>query len=206
MKVNLSICKDEKMKDAVTYHTWWGDVAIFHWSGGMINICCCIFFCSLQEFLGNLGQSLGKDATLSDVLQALDKYYGIVLIFNALSKELYSPNQGLGENVAEYRVCLSQQVQKLQLEYQGRVWPKHVEEIKCDCFYEGLKPEYWWMLAHKVDDENSPGYSDLLLATWNWKKWQRPGILCPKDSCNKWIECDAFWDHREFIPIVQAEG
>ena len=33
MEVNLLIFKDEKTKDAVTYHSWWWDVAIFHHSG-----------------------------------------------------------------------------------------------------------------------------------------------------------------------------
>ena len=51
-------------------------------------------FCSLQGFLGDLAQSLGKDANLSDVLQTLDKHYGFVMIFEALSKELYSLKQG----------------------------------------------------------------------------------------------------------------
>ena len=67
-------------------------------------------FRSLQGFLGDLARSLGEDATMSYVLQMLDEHYGVVMIFNALSKELYSLKQGMGENVAEFRVCLSQQV------------------------------------------------------------------------------------------------
>ena len=74
-----------------------------------------------------------------------------MVTFNALSKELYSLKQGFGENVAKFRVCLSQQVQILQLEYQGRIQQEHMEEMKQDCFYEGLNPKYWHMLAHKVD-------------------------------------------------------
>ena len=70
---------------------------------------------------------------------------------DALSKELYSLRRGLGENMAGFGVCLLQQVQILQSEYLGRIQLEHLEEMKCDCFYEGLKPEYWQMLAHKVD-------------------------------------------------------
>ena len=33
VKVNLPIFKDEKTKDAVTYHSWWWDVNIFWCSG-----------------------------------------------------------------------------------------------------------------------------------------------------------------------------
>ena len=57
----------------------------------------------------------------------LDEHYGKVTMFNALSKELYSLKQGSGENVARFRVHLSQQVQILQLEYPERIQQEHVE-------------------------------------------------------------------------------
>ena len=134
----------------------------FYWSGWDNQNLLLYIFHSLQGFLGNLVQSLGEDATLSDKI--LDECYGTIMMFNAISKELYSIKQGLGENVAEYGVHLSQQVQILQSEYPGKIQPKHMEEMKCDCFYEGLNPKYQLMLVHKVDGENPAGYSDLLLA------------------------------------------
>ena len=59
----------------------------------------------------------------------------------------------MGENVAKFGVCLSQQIQILQMEYPGRIQQEHVEEVKQDCFYEDPSPEYQQMLAHKVDGE-----------------------------------------------------
>ena len=50
------------------------------------------------------------------------------------------------------------------MEYPSRIQQEHVEEVKQDHFYECLNPEYWWMLAHKVDGENTVTYSKLLLA------------------------------------------
>ena len=94
----------------------------------------------------------------------LDKYYGTVMTLDTLSKELYSLKQGSGENVAKFGVHLSQQVKILQSEYPGRIQLEHVEEMKQDCFYEGLTPEYQWMLANKVDGDHPASYSDLLLA------------------------------------------
>ena len=89
-------------------------------------------FCSLQGFPGDLARSLDEDSTLSDVLQMLDEYYGVIMTCDALSKELHSLKQESGENVAEL----------LQLEYPWRIQPEHVEEMKCDCFYEGLNSQY----------------------------------------------------------------
>ena len=86
----------------------------------------------LHGFQGDLARKLGKDATLTNTLQTLDEHYGIVTMFDALSKELYSLKQGSGENIAEFGVHLSQQVQILHLEYPGRIQPEHVEEMKQD--------------------------------------------------------------------------
>ena len=135
----------------LTYHSCRWDVAIFCQSGWDDWHLLPYIFHSLQGFLGNLARSLGEDATLSDVLQMLDEHYGIVMTFYTLSNKLYSLKQGSGENVAEFGVCLLQQVQILQSEYPGRIQSEHVEEMKCDCFYQGLNPEYQGMLAHKVD-------------------------------------------------------
>ena len=86
-------------------------------------------------------RSLGKDATLGDMLWTLDEHYGVMMTFDTLSKELYSLKQGMGENVAEFGVHLSQQVQILQMEYPSRIQQEHVEEMKQDHFYEGLSCE-----------------------------------------------------------------
>ena len=116
-------------------------------------------------------RSLVEEATLGNVLQMLDKHYGIVMTFNALSKELYSLKQGIGENMGEFGVHLSQQVQILQMEYPSRIQQEHVEEVKRDCFYKGLSPVYWWMMAHKVNGENPVTYSKLLLAAQKLEVW-----------------------------------
>ena len=101
----------------------------------------------------------------------LDEHYGIVMMFDTLSKEFYSLKQGSGENVAKFRLCLSQQVQILQSEYLARIQPEHMEEMKCDCFCEGLNPNYQQMLAHKMDGEHPTGYSDLLLVAQMLERW-----------------------------------
>ena len=89
---------------------------------------------------------------------------------NALSKELYSLKQELGENVAEVWVPILQQIQIFQLEYPGRIQPEHIEEMKHDDFYEGFNPEYWQILAHKVDGEHQASCSNLLLVTWKLER------------------------------------
>ena len=148
----------------MTYHSWQWDVAIFCHSGWDNQHLLPYVFLSLQGFLGDLARSLGEDATLINILQALDGHYGMVMMFNALSTELHFLKQGSGENVTGFGVCLLQQVQILQSEYLARIQQKRIEEMKWDCFYNGLNPKYQWMLAHMVDDEPPARYSDLLLA------------------------------------------
>ena len=119
---------------------------------------------SFQGFLRDLARSLGEDASMTDVLQTSDDHYGMMMTFDTLSKELYSLKQTSGQNVAEFRVYLSQQVQIFQLEYPERIQQEHVEEMKWDCFYEGLSPKFRYMLAHQVDGDHPTSCSDLLLA------------------------------------------
>ena len=42
------------------------------------------------------GQESRQDATLNDALLTLDEHYGIEMMFDTLSKEIYSLKQGLG--------------------------------------------------------------------------------------------------------------
>ena len=112
-----------------------------------------------------------RNATLTDILQVLDEPYGMVMMFDTLSKELYSIKQGSRENVAEFGVCLLQQVQILQSEYLGRIQQEHIQEMKWDNFYKGLNPKYQCMLAHKVDGEHPASYSGLLLAALKLERW-----------------------------------
>ena len=137
----------------------------------------------LQGFPGDLARSVGEDATLTDILQMLDEHFGMVMMLDSLSKELYSLKQGSGENVAEFGVCLSQQVQILQSEYPGRIQQEHMEEMKRDHFHEGLNPKYQCMLAHKVDSRHPASYSDLLLAVWKLERWaEAKDPLLPKPT------------------------
>ena len=138
----MPIFKDEKTKDAVTYCSYQWDVTIFCHLGWDNQHLLPHVLWSLQEFLRDLARSLGEDPILNDVLKMLEKYYGMVMTFDALSKELYCLKQGSGKNIATFGVCLSQEVQILQLEYPGMIQKEHIEEMKPDHLYEGLNPKY----------------------------------------------------------------
>ena len=144
VKISLPIFKDEKAKDAVPYHSWQWDIAIFCHSGWDNQHLLLYVFQSLQGFPGDFARSLGHDAILTNILQTLDEHYGMVMTFDALNKELYSVKQGSGENLAKFGMYLSQQAQILKLEYPGRIQQEHVEEIKWDHFW-GPEPQ---ILAH----------------------------------------------------------
>ena len=124
---------------------------------GMTITCIPMSSSLCKGFLGDLVRSLDEDGTLSNVLWMLAEHYDIMMTFHALSKELYSLKQGMGENVSEFGVCLSHQVQVLQTEYPGRIQQEHVEEMKWGHFYKGLSPwvladigpqHWWWKSCH----------------------------------------------------------
>ena len=136
----------------------------------------------------------------------LDEYYGIVMMFDALSKELYSLKQGSGENVANFGVCLSQQVWILQSEYLGGIQQKHVEEMKQDGFYKGLNPKCQWMLAHEVD-EHPAGYCDLLLAAQRLERWaETRDPLLPKTITTGGTNITCSQTSRNLFPSCKLKG
>ena len=155
----------------MTYCSWWWDVAFFHCLGWDDQHLLVYVFWSLQGFPGDLSRSLGEDATLINVLKTLDKHYGVMMMFDTLSMELYSLKQGSGKNVAEFSMHLLQQVQILQSEYPGRIQQEHMEEMKWDYFYEGLNSKYWHILAHKVDGKHATSYYNLLPAAQKLERW-----------------------------------
>ena len=129
----------------------------------------------------------------------------------------------MGENVAKFRVHLTQQVQILKTEYPGRIQQEHVEEVKWDCFYEGLSPEYQQMLAHKVDGENPVTYSELLLAVQKLERWaEARDPLLPKTSTTMSLNitcshsqgnlliydnlCTPKWGCSQYITLKAADG
>ena len=105
-------------------------MAIFHHSGWDNQHFLPYVFRSLQGFPGDLARSLGEATTLTNVLWMLDDHYNGVMMFDALSKELYSLQQTSGESVAEFKVHLLQQVQILQSDDAGRIQQEQVEEMK----------------------------------------------------------------------------
>ena len=113
----------------------------------------------------------------------------------------------MGENVAEFEVCLSQQVQILQAEYPSRIQQEHVEEVKWDHFYEGLSPEYRWMLSHKVDGENPVTYSELLLAAWKLERWaEARDPLVPKTTTTRSSNVTCSHSQGNLFPSKKLKG
>ena len=107
----------------------------------------------------------------------------MVMTLDALGKEVYSLKQGSGENVAVFRVHLSQQVQILQSKYLGTIQQEHGDEMKQIHFYDGLNLKYQHMLAHKVDGKHPTSYSDLPLAAHKLERWpEARDPLLPKTT------------------------
>ena len=82
VKVNLLTFKVKNTKDAVAYHSWQWDIAIFCCSGWDDQHLLPYVFQSLQGFPGDLVRSLGKDTTMKDILQMLDEHYSMAMMFN----------------------------------------------------------------------------------------------------------------------------
>ena len=109
--------------------------------------------------------------------------------------------------MAEFRVCMSQQVQILQTEYPSRIQQDHVEEVKWDHFYEGLSPKYQWMLAYKVNGENPVTYCELLIAAQKLERWvEARDPLLPKTSTTGGSNVTHFHSQGNLFPSRKLKG
>ena len=79
--------------------------------------------------------------------------------------------------------------------------------MKWDHFYKGLNPEYWQMLANKVDSENFAWYSNLCLAAWKLERWlEARDPLLLKNHPNQGIKHNSFSDISELVTLLEVEG
>ena len=137
----------------------------------------------------------------------LDKHYGVVMMFNALSKELYSIKQGSKENMAEFRMCL---LPTSPVGVPGKDSTGACGGDEMRLFLWGPEP---WILACWPTKwmANTP----LVTPTWfllprSWKDRQRPEIPCCRrppwlegqmlPSHRHWGTCFPLWSWRAIIP------
>ena len=119
-------------------------------------------------------------------------------MLDTLSKKLYSLKQGSGENIAKFRVHMSQQVQILQLDYLGNVQQGHIEEMKW---------KYWGMLAHNIDGEHPTRYSDLLLAAQKLERCvEARDPLLPKTTTTEGLNVTHFQTSGNLFPSQKLKG
>ena len=82
-----------------------------------------------------------------------------------------------------------------------------MEEVKWDCFYEGLSPEYWQMLAHTVDGENPVTYSELLLAAQKLEIWTEVrDPLLPKTTTAGSLNVTHSHSQGDLFPSRKVKG
>ena len=107
MKINLSIFKDEEVKDAVTYQSWRWDLTVYRCAGCRDRTLLPYAIRSLQGYPGELVQSSGTDIPHDDVLTILDKHYNNVKALDTLNQELFQMRMANKEMVSDWSVHLS---------------------------------------------------------------------------------------------------
>ena len=144
MKTNLPVFKDKQLKDAVTYHTGNG----------------------IWPFTGDQGAETEISyCTCTDLYRVFLESW-----LKALNKELYMLCQCYQEGMSKYGVGLAWHVQIIQTEFARCTRGEHLEGVKHDHFYKGLKEEHQVMLAHKMEDKHLATYAELLKAVRQIKK------------------------------------
>ena len=119
---------------------------------------------SMQGYHRELVQSSGRDITLADVLMILDEHYNNVKALDTLNQELFQLQMVDKETILDWGICLSRHLQVLAASFPDHFPPKHVAELKRDCFYGRLPKRLKAMVAYLKASPHEKTYSDCLRA------------------------------------------
>ena len=97
---------------------------------------------------GGVGEKLGTDVTLDDVLTILDEHYNNVKALDALNQELFQLQMGEKGTVSDWVVHLSRPLQVLAASFLECFPLDHIAELKHDSFYGGLPKWLKAMVAY----------------------------------------------------------
>ena len=164
MNINLPVFKDKDTKDAVTYQSWYWELAMYHQARCQDCTLLPYASCLLQGYLGELLRSSGMDITLDNVLNILDEHYNNFKALDALNQELFQMCMGEKENVLDWGVCLLRHLQILTGSFPECFPPDQVAKLKHDCFYGRLPEWLKAMMAYLKASAHEKTYSDYLRA------------------------------------------
>ena len=112
-----------------------------------------------------------SNRSLKSIMTALDQVYGGVTTYTALLHKLNSIQQAHGELAKDYYKCVVQIRVKLQELHHYMFRPGDLERQANEAFFNGLRPEFQSMVAHKRDDP-SVSIKKLLVAMRECKENQ----------------------------------
>ena len=118
-----------------------------------------------------MARSQGENVTLNDVLQTMDEHYGVVMMLDSEQEAFFPQARSMRKGSQIWSVTVTAGTDTAVKSIPEGSQQEHVEEMKQDCFNEGLNDKYWWMLAHKVNGEHPARYSGLLLAAEKFERW-----------------------------------
>ena len=98
-------------------------------------------FASLHGYPGKWARMLdkGKDISVQDLMMHMERTFSNKHDYDAMIRTLYEVQQGDGETVEEYMLCIHKVVVVIRRVYLDRL-PDRGQDLKKDRFYHGLRP------------------------------------------------------------------
>ena len=134
---------------AVPYRDWRFDVELYRRQEGVRerNLLPQVV-ASLKGPPGQMARSLGMDVNLDEILECLDNYYGNVLTYHGLSREMYTLKQQKNEDVSSFGVRVNKVIALIADMFPEKMPPAEKRDRILDAFYEGLVDEFKTNLAY----------------------------------------------------------
>ena len=108
-------------------------------------------------------RNLGPEYMIDQAIQVLTREYEGVANSDVVFKEFYQLKQEKNERVQVFLVRFREALNKLTLRFPDRVPTGDEDQILCDCFFYGMKPELKSSVRH-LFDSSEVSFSTLLTA------------------------------------------
>ena len=116
---------------------------------------------SLRKSAFDLVRYMDENATVHEVLEKLDTFYGITLDYDSMMSTVFNSRQSPQETVVGFATHLEGLLNDVRVHYPRRLTPESMREHLRDRLFKGLKAHLRRSLQHWYDD-TEVAYEDLL--------------------------------------------
>ena len=164
-KLVFSLFRETDRDDSISYRDWHAEIEAAISKGYEPYRVKTAMFKAMESMAKDHTTNIDQYGVLTtlEILEGLDRLYGISMTFQSLNAALCGLQQRVSKSCQDYYDHLTQITVLLHKRHSNRFCPGELARMSEDCFYTGLRAKHRPMVVHLKDRLNSTPL-DLLVA------------------------------------------